>query len=45
MRRAYIILVNWNGWRDTLECLKSLMCLDYPDFRIVVCDNAPAMIR
>jgi GT2 family glycosyltransferase len=37
--RVYIILVNWNGWRDTLECLESLLLLDYPDFRIVVCDN------
>ncbi len=39
MSRVYIILVNWNGWRDTLECLESLLQLDYPDFRIVVCDN------
>jgi len=37
--RVCIILVNWNGWRDTLECLESLLQLDYPDFRIVVCDN------
>lgn len=37
--RVCIILVNWNGWRDTLECLGSLLNLDYPDFRIVVCDN------
>lgn len=39
MSRAWIILVNWNGWRDTLECLESLLLLDYPDFRIVICDN------
>lgn len=39
MSRVYIILVNWNGWRDTLECLESLVLLNYPDFRIVVCDN------
>ncbi len=39
MSRVYIILVNWNGWRDTLECLESLLQLDYLDFRIVVCDN------
>jgi len=37
--RVCIILVNWNGWRDTLECLESLLRLEYPDFRIVVCDN------
>ncbi len=39
MNRVAIILVNWNGWHDTLECLESLLLLDYPDFRIVICDN------
>lgn len=39
MSRVTIILVNWNGWQDTIECLESLLLLDYPDFRIVVCDN------
>src|SRR6185437_8412905 len=38
--RVYIILVNWNGWRDTIECLESVFRLDYPDFRVIVCDNA-----
>ncbi len=39
MNRVIIILVNWNGWRDTIECLESLLLLDYTDFRIVICDN------
>ncbi len=39
MNRVYVILVNWNGWQDTIECLQSLLLLEYPDFRIVVCDN------
>ncbi|OGU12894.1 MAG: hypothetical protein A2075_15565 [Geobacteraceae bacterium GWC2_58_44] len=42
MSRACVILVNWNGWRDTLECLESLLDLDHPDFRVVVCDNGSA---
>lgn len=37
--RAYVVLVNWNGWADTIECLESLERLTYPDFRVVVCDN------
>ena len=37
---TYIILVNWNGWRDTVECLESLFRLDDENFRIIVCDNA-----
>jgi GT2 family glycosyltransferase len=39
VNRVYIILVNWNGWRDTVECLESLLILEYADFRILVCDN------
>jgi GT2 family glycosyltransferase len=39
MNRVSIVLVNWNNWHDTVECLDSLMLLDYPDFRIVICDN------
>lgn len=34
-----IILVNWNGTDDTLECLESLMYLNHGDFRIIVVDN------
>jgi len=37
--KVYIIIVNWNGWRDTLECLESVFRNDYPDFQVVVCDN------
>lgn len=36
---VHILLVNYNGCRDTLECLESLFRLDYPDFRVIVCDN------
>ena len=39
LSRVYIIIVNWNGWKDTIECLESLLLLEYPDYRIVVCDN------
>lgn len=36
---VHIIIVNWNGWRDTLDCLASLEELDYPNYEIVVVDN------
>lgn len=35
-----VVLVNWNGWQDTLECLESLYRLDPPPKRVIVCDNA-----
>ncbi len=36
---VYIVILNTNGWRDTLECLESVFRLDHPRFRAVVCDN------
>jgi GT2 family glycosyltransferase len=40
MPLVYIILVNWNGWGDTVECLESIFRLKYPAFRVIICDNA-----
>ena len=37
---VHIIILNWNGWGDTVECLESVLRCDYADFRVVVCDNA-----
>ena len=37
--RVYIIILNWNGWRDTIECLESIQRLDYPNYCTVVVDN------
>lgn len=34
-----MVVLNWNGWRDTSACLASLQQLTYPDFRILVVDN------
>lgn len=34
-----ISILNWNGWRDTLECLESVRGLDYPNWMTVVVDN------
>lgn len=37
--RVVIVLLNWNGWRDTLECLESLRNIDYQNYEVVVVDN------
>lgn len=34
-----VIIVNWNGWKDTIECLESVLRLKHDSFRIIVCDN------
>lgn len=36
---VYILVLNWNGWKDTLSCLDSLIELNYNEYKIVVCDN------
>ena len=38
--RVYVIIVNWNGWRDTIACLESLFRSDCEELTVVVCDNA-----
>jgi len=35
-----IVLVNWRGWKDTLECLESVFRMDSPNFRVIIVDNA-----
>ncbi len=34
-----VVIVNWNGWRDTIECLESVFRGDPPPDTVVVCDN------
>jgi GT2 family glycosyltransferase len=34
------VVINWNGWPDTLSCLESLVKQEYPAQQIVVVDNA-----
>lgn len=37
--KIYIIILNWNGRKDTIECIESAGKLNYPDYEIVVVDN------
>lgn len=37
-----IVLVNWNGWRDSIACIQSCLALATPNVRIMLCDNASA---
>lgn len=34
-----VVVVNWNGFDDTAECVASLLAVDYPHLRILVVDN------
>lgn len=37
---VYVVLLNWNGWQDTVKCIESLKSLTYPNYEIVVLDNS-----
>jgi len=38
--KTLIIMVNWNGWRDSIACIRSCLMLKEPGVRIMLCDNA-----
>lgn len=41
MREVCIVIPNWNGWKDTIECLNSLVKIeDKEKMMIIVVDNA-----
>lgn len=37
--KVAILIVNWNRCQDTLECLRSLQKITYPNYRIILVDN------
>jgi GT2 family glycosyltransferase len=38
-KKVYIILLNYNGWKDTIECLESVLKNDYKNYQVIVVDN------
>lgn len=38
--KVYIVLLNFNGTSDTIECIESLLKLEYDNFQILVVDNS-----
>ena len=37
--KVALIILNWNGWEDTIECLESLYQITYPNYDVIVVDN------
>lgn len=38
--KVSIIILNWNGLKNTIECLESLKKITYPNYEMIVVDNA-----
>lgn len=36
---VYILILNWNSYSETIECVRACKRLDYSSFRILVVDN------
>jgi GT2 family glycosyltransferase len=34
-----IVILNWNGWADTIECLESVYQNNYTNYQVVLVDN------
>jgi len=34
-----IIILNWNGWKDTIECLESVVRNAYSNYQVIIMDN------
>jgi GT2 family glycosyltransferase len=41
MSKAFIVLVNYTKYQDTIECLESVLKSNYQDFQIILIDNSP----
>ena len=37
--KVYINILNYNGWKDTIECLESVLRNNYPNYQVIVVDN------
>ncbi len=36
---VYLIILNWNAWKETVECVESCLKLTYTNCRILIVDN------
>jgi GT2 family glycosyltransferase len=41
--KVYIVLLSYNGSLDTIECLESLLKLNYENYQIIVVDNSETL--
>ena len=37
--KVSIVILNWNRWKDTIECLESIYQIDYSNYDVILVDN------
>src|SRR3972149_512885 len=40
LQKVYIIILNYNNYDDTIECLESVFRINYGNYQVIVIDNA-----
>ncbi|WP_424355965.1 glycosyltransferase family 2 protein [Methanobacterium sp. MBAC-LM] len=40
--KVSIIILNWNRWKDTIECLESIYQINYSNYEVILVDNSSA---
>lgn len=38
-KKVSVIILNYNGWEDTIECLESVYQMHYPQYNVIIADN------
>jgi GT2 family glycosyltransferase len=39
MKKVAVVILNYNGWEDTLECIESFLEQDHKDYQLIIVDN------
>ena len=37
--KVAVLILNWNNWVDTIECLESVFRINYPNYQVIIIDN------
>lgn len=37
--KVLILILNWNGWKYTIECLESIQRIEYSNYNVMIVDN------
>ena len=39
IEKAPVLILNWNGWKDTIECVDSVLRIEPPETEVLIVDN------
>lgn len=39
MKKLYIVIINYQSWFDSLDCIKAIYSTDYSNYQVIIIDN------